>query len=83
MPVISDCPTTITEVVELGTPGAVVLWTEPTATDLSEQVSLSSRTFAPNTFFEVGSQQVEYTFVDSSGNTAMCVFTVIVTTSKY
>ena len=67
----------------IGIGGSQVSWSEPTATDNSGIVSLQSRTHAPGQFFVVGSTPVTYTFVDGSGNTARCTFTVIVTEGKY
>ncbi|XP_071819452.1 uncharacterized protein [Apostichopus japonicus] len=75
-PVISDCPVGVVRVVELGTPGAVASWTEPTATDLSGAVTLTQRSHQPNDFFGIGATVVSYTFLDNSGNDASCSFTV-------
>ena len=77
-PVISGCADVGTTI-GLNIGGAVVTWTEPSATDNSGGVSLLSRTSAPGQFFVVGSTLVTYIFVDGSGNTAECTFNVIVT----
>ena len=77
-PVISGCDDFGTTI-GLNIGGAVVTYTEPTATDNSGVVSLQSRSRAPGQFFVVGSTPVTYVFVDGSGNTAECTFNVIVT----
>ncbi|XP_072017890.1 chymotrypsin-like protease CTRL-1 isoform X2 [Amphiura filiformis] len=77
-PVIT-CIGDITRTVKTGTTGTTVTWTEPTATDNSGTVSLTSRTHAPGDTFIVGTSQVTYTFTDGSGNTATCIFNVNVT----
>lgn len=81
-PVISDCPVGVVRVVELGTPGAVASWTEPTATDLSGAVTLTQRSHQPNDFFGIGATVVSYTFLDNSGNDASCSFTVNIVMRK-
>ena len=77
-PVISGCADVGTTI-GLNIGGAVVTWTEPTATDNSGIVSLQSRTRAPGQFFVVGSTAVTYIFVDGTGNTEQCTFNVVVT----
>ncbi|PIK57646.1 putative hyalin, partial [Apostichopus japonicus] len=77
-PTISGCPADISETIELGLPGRVITWTEPTASDTSGTAVLSSRSDAPGTFFEVDVLHITitYTFRDESGNTANCVFMI-------
>lgn len=82
-PTIQNCPPDQTTVVELGTNGAVVTWVEPTAVDLSGVANILSQTHQPGTFFPLGTTEVIYTFVDSSGNTAPCPFRVIITAGEY
>ncbi|XP_072172386.1 uncharacterized protein [Diadema setosum] len=78
-PTISDCPDmAITAVAPAGASGTTVTWTVPTATDDSGSVTTSSSA-APGSFFAVGTTAVTYTFTDSSGNSAQCVFNVIIT----
>lgn len=79
-PTIEDCPSLIERVVELGVQGLIVMWTEPSATDVSGMTMLVDRSHAPGTFFNVGMTQVIYTFTDSSGNEAVCSFLVSITT---
>ena len=57
-------------------------WNEPTASDNSGVVSLASRTHAPGAFFAVGNTDVTYRFVDGSGNSASCTFTISVEEGK-
>lgn len=76
-PTISNCPSNLFESVQVGTGGAVVNWVEPTATDISATTVTSSHT--PGSFFPAGTTTtVTYTFRDSSGNEAVCSFTVTV-----
>ncbi|KAJ8041493.1 Hyalin [Holothuria leucospilota] len=78
-PTIFGCPADMEVTIEFGNPGMSVTWTEPTATDLSGTETLQSRSHAPPSFFLVGDTLVTYTFVDTSGNTADCAFTITVT----
>lgn len=78
-PTISNCPNNINQVIELGTQSVVVTWVEPTATDISGQVSVS-RSQAPGSLFSVGQTTVTYTFTDGVGNPAVCQFVVTVIT---
>ncbi|XP_071821997.1 hyalin-like [Apostichopus japonicus] len=73
------CIQDITRIVTIDSTGTTVSWTEPTATDNSGVVSLQSRSHAPGDFFSPGTTQVTYIFVDPSGQTANCIFTVTVT----
>ncbi|PIK34616.1 hyalin [Apostichopus japonicus] len=73
------CIQDITRIVTIDSTGTTVSWTEPTATDTSGVVSLQSRSHAPGDFFSPGTTQVTYIFVDPSGQTAFCIFTVTVT----
>ncbi|PIK56482.1 putative hyalin [Apostichopus japonicus] len=76
------CIQDITRTVTIDSTGTTVFWTEPTATDNSGVVSLQSRSHAPGEFFSPGTTQVTYIFVDPSGQTAFCTFTVTVTPAK-
>ena len=74
----------IVQTVELGTAGTQVFFTEPSATDVSGQASLLSRTNAPGDTYPVGVTTVTYIFVDNSGNAAdPCTFTITVNTGKF
>ncbi|PIK52768.1 hypothetical protein BSL78_10343 [Apostichopus japonicus] len=73
------CIQDITRIVTIDSTGITVSWTEPTAADNSGVVSLQSRSHAPGDFFSPGTTQVTYIFVDPSGQTAFCIFTVTVT----
>ncbi|PIK34618.1 putative hyalin, partial [Apostichopus japonicus] len=73
------CIQDITRIVTIDSTGTTVSWTEPTATDNPGVVSLQSRSHAPGDFFSPGTTQVTYIFVDPSGQTAFCIFTVTVT----
>ena len=57
---------------------AKAYWREPSATDNSDVVTLSSN-FKPGSKFFIGTTYVTYTAVDASGNTVKHAFTVTVT----
>ena len=68
--------------VELGTPNVSVNFTEPSATDLSGNVTLVYQNYYPGDEFPVGTTYVKYVFGDEGGNNATCIFNVTVNTSK-
>lgn len=78
IPPVIACTNDLSQTVNTGVTGTTVTWTEPTATDNSGIVSLTSRTHAPGSFFPVGTTQVTYTFTDGAGNSASCTFSVTV-----
>ncbi|MBT8376624.1 MAG: HYR domain-containing protein, partial [Bacteroidia bacterium] len=81
-PVITDCPSNITQVNDSGVCEAVVTWTEPTASDncTSSADLIWERSHVPGDIFPVGTTTVTYTATDASGNTSsMCSFDIIVT----
>ncbi|XP_072169503.1 uncharacterized protein [Diadema setosum] len=80
IPPVPTCPADITRTIELGTPSIVVTWIEPTATDNSGVANIQSRTSNSGDSFSPGATDVIYTFVDGSGNTASCTFTITVGT---
>ena len=75
MPVCSDA---LEATVELGTPGTIVTWVTPFATDNSGQATILSNNYNPGDFFNVGTTTVVYVFQDPSGNTASCSYPVTV-----
>ena len=77
IPVISDCPNTIAIEADANLPGANVDWTTPTAVDNDGNTPSVSVT-TPQGFFPIGSTTVTYTFTDTAGNEAFCIFDVIV-----
>lgn len=76
-PVITGCPSNMTQSNDSGQCGAVITWTPPTATD-NCGTALVSNTHQPNTFFTKGTTTVTYIASDLSNNSASCVFTVTV-----
>ncbi|KAJ8041828.1 Hyalin [Holothuria leucospilota] len=78
-PTCVNLPTAVFETVELGQPGTVVTWTEPTCSDTSGEATVTMRSQVPSSFFPVGMTMVTYTCTDGSGNNEMCSFTVTVT----
>ncbi|MGE4619715.1 MAG: HYR domain-containing protein [Planctomycetota bacterium] len=74
-PLISDMPDDLVLTNDFGSCGAVVSWTEPSATDCSELVSVSS-SMSNGSYFDAGTTEVVYTAVDSYGNEASSSFSV-------
>ncbi|MFZ5939423.1 MAG: HYR domain-containing protein [Bacteroidota bacterium] len=75
-PTIDNCPSDITADLYTGT-AVEVSWTEPTASDNSGTVELTS-THQPGDQFAPGTTTVTYTATDAAGNTASCSFDVTV-----
>jgi len=76
-PTISDVPGTIT-IEAASDAGATVIYTPPTATDLSAAGATIDCTPASGSVFPLGTTAVVCTATDSSGNTAEAAFEVIV-----
>ncbi len=57
-------------------PSVPVNWNEPTAVDNSGGQPTVTSTHQPGQNFPLGPTSVTYTFTDSSGNQAMCSFTI-------
>ena len=74
-PTISDLPDDITHNTDSELSTAVVTWTEPTATDNSGSVTLSSSHNSGDTF-SIGNTMVTYTATDGASNTVVAMFTV-------
>ena len=73
-PIISNCPTNITVSNDAGVCGAIVSWTAPTQTDNCGATLTSTN--IPGDFFPIGTTTVDYIATDSSGNQAICSFTI-------
>lgn len=86
-PEIFDCPEDVVKTKDRNDDDFKVTWTRPMALDNSgENDLLQSENRPPGSVFDTGSTVVAYTFRDSSGNDAVCRFTVIVSDgskSKY
>ena len=78
-PVITNCPGRMQVSAPFGSASAVVTWTEPTASDDSGFVQQTLRTHSPGSVFNAGTTTVRYIYEDGSGNTAECMFDVVVT----
>ncbi|KAJ8031507.1 Hyalin [Holothuria leucospilota] len=79
-PPVSNCREDVALVIELGEAGGFVVWSEPTATDISGTAVLSTRSHRPGSWFHIGATTVTYGFTDASGNTGVCLFVVVVET---
>ena len=78
MPTLGNPPKNIHACTNIGKAFAIVNWTEPGATDNSDDVTLSS-TRNPGAKFYIGTTNVTYTAIDPSGNKAYFTFMVTVT----
>ena len=76
-PVISNCPADVMVNTTSGQSYAPATWTEPTATDNSGSVTLTSNKNNGDNF-NIGTTQVTYIAADEAGNTRFCRFDVIV-----
>ncbi len=78
------CPEDIDRETPIGnsTGGAVITYLEPLATDNSGVVTIDSRSHTPGLFFNTGITQVVYVFVDPTGNSATCSFSILVREGK-
>ncbi|XP_072046098.1 hyalin-like [Amphiura filiformis] len=76
-PMISLCPDDIRENIEMGTMSKQVFWIEPTAADLSGNVSMMSQSHYSGEYFGAAKTEVKYTFEDVYSNSAICAFYVI------
>ncbi|XP_071959490.1 uncharacterized protein [Antedon mediterranea] len=78
-PKIFDCPDGISEVPDSGSNSTFVTWEAPTATDNSNDVTITS----PNTPGRYsGETLITYTAVDRAGNIATCMFNVVIGDSE-
>ncbi|MFO7874720.1 MAG: HYR domain-containing protein, partial [Bacteroidales bacterium] len=80
-PQISGMPNNITQNTDAGECGAIVTWTEPTATDNCNVVSFTS-THNPNESFPAGETTVSYTATDAAGNETTESFTITITDTE-
>ena len=76
-PTISNIPSSVTINTDVGLASTEVTWTEPTASDNSGIVTLTS-SHSPGSTFDIGSTTVTYTATDDTSNTASDTFTVTV-----
>ena len=81
-PEIHHCPDNIEDTIQLGDIHRTISWTEPEALDISNNVSLVFQSHSPGDKFSLGTTHVSYTFVDESGNTEFCNFTVVLSSGK-
>ena len=78
-PVISNCPSNITQSYGAGQCSAIVTWTEPTAADncTSSGNLVWNKSHTPGSIFPVGTTTVTYKATDAAGNTSLaCSFNV-------
>ncbi len=78
-PTFSGCPTNISQSTANIT--TIVNWTAPTAADNCSTPNVSA-THTPGQNFAPGTTIVKYTAVDARGNTAVCQFNVVITSTN-
>ncbi|SDX36077.1 Calx-beta domain-containing protein, partial [Lutibacter oricola] len=84
-PVITNCPTTITQNTDSGLCTAAVSWVEPSASDncTVEGNLVWTKSHLPGSSFNVGTTTVTYTVTDEAGNISnVCSFDVIVSDNQ-
>ena len=77
IPAISGMPSDTVHSTGVGSATAVVTWSEPSASDNSGTVNLTSSHSSGSTF-SIGDTIVTYTAVDASSNSANATFTITV-----
>ena len=80
-PVITGCPSPITQNNDTDSCGAVVSWTAPVFYDNSDYFTVTA-SHASGDYFPVGTTTVTITVSDSSGNSTECEFDVTVTDNQ-
>ncbi|XP_072033082.1 hyalin-like [Amphiura filiformis] len=81
MPTITDTPSAITTNTDSNSATAAVSWTDPTASDNSGAVTLTSDATSGSNF-PIGTNTVTFTATDPSGNQATVSFTITVTDAE-
>ena len=77
IPTIVGVPSDIVQSNDVGSSAAVITWSEPTASDNSGSVNLTSSHSSGSTF-SIGDTIVTYTAVDASSNSVTATFNVTV-----
>ena len=77
IPTITGIPSDIVQSTDVGSSTAAVSWSDPTASDNSGSVNLTSSHSSGSTF-SIGDTIVTYTAVDASYNSANATFTVTI-----
>ena len=77
-PVVSNCPSTISDTVNSDDCSVAVSWTPPSSVDNCAVSPGFIASHNPGSNFPLGTTPVSYTFDDGNGNSATCVFDVVV-----
>ncbi len=80
-PILQNCPSNITQAMDAGQCGATISWTAPGATDNCDANPTVTQTSGQTSgsFFNEGSQTIEYKATDSEGNESLvCSFSITV-----
>ncbi|RKD99768.1 HYR domain-containing protein, partial [Marinifilum flexuosum] len=78
-PVITNCPSTITEQASGENCQAIANWPALLAADDCSGVKSFTSTHSPGSLFDVGTTTVTYTAVDNNNNESTCSFNVVIT----
>lgn len=82
-PVLTPCPADITQSMDAGScTGAVVTWTDPTATDICDPSPTVVCSPLSGSIFGAGTTTVTCTATDSCGNTSVCTFDVTISATN-
>ncbi|MEA1874044.1 MAG: HYR domain-containing protein, partial [Bacteroidota bacterium] len=85
-PVLSNCPSNVSQDTDEGEAGAIVTWVEPSATD-NCTVSGSftwTKSHNPGDFFGVGTTTITYTATDAAGNvSSTCSFDITINDNEF
>ncbi len=82
LPVISGCPSSITQASDPGQCTAVVSWVTPSTSDNCSATIVQTQGLNSGAAFPIGTTTIVYTSTDASGNTTTCQFSVTITDSQ-
>ena len=80
-PVITSCPSPISQNNDIDSCGAQVVWSSPSYYDNSGYFTVTA-SHTSGDYFPVGTTTVAITVADTSGNSAVCEFDVVVTDNQ-
>ncbi|MBX7242026.1 MAG: HYR domain-containing protein [Bacteroidia bacterium] len=77
-PVLTNCPSNISQFNDPNICGAAVTWVAPGATDNCSVTVTQTGGLSSGSVFPIGLSTVAYTATDAAGNTATCQFTITI-----
>ena len=78
MPILNNCPNTVSAILPQGSTTTTVTWSEPTVSDNQPGFQTYANLESGVSPFVTGVTTVTYTATDQAGNQASCMFTVTV-----